>query len=217
MSLTSSLTRCPATVRVLNRVDDFAFLARVISNWHLYSLDREYRAVSIGVLFYDSLTFVNGKLDLQIAMVIRKGSLPDLPVLPPHSMACRHVRWSAWPQHCILQIYNHEFISYIRLAGLALFCCSQFFLTQCDQLSLPQCVYILRAWAFTGATKKSLFLFLPCLFGYFFVLFWYTLNDVVVFEIGFDILGQTGCFRGFPFGYKGHSVSIFEYFPFIYC
>ena len=58
----------------------------------------------------------------------------------------------------------------------------------------PQCLYVLRAYAITGAKRWSLLIYLPCLFGHLFIICWYSVKEMTLWKDVFLILGRTGCF-----------------------
>jgi len=88
------------------------------------------------------------------------------------------------------------------------------------QPCFPQCIFILRAWAFMGAKRVTLVVLVPCLLGYIFLLAWFSLQEMLVFKEAFLFLGpRTGCFKAFPRGYNSYSVyliSICVLQPYLY-
>jgi len=64
---------------------------------------------------------------------------------------------------------------------------------------LPQCIFTLRAWAFMGAKRPMLLIFLPCLFAYIGVVvwaFWYRLRALE----GLFLFGKAACIRELDHG-----------------
>ena len=77
---------------------------------------------------------------------------------------------------------------------------------QLDQPCSPQCLFVLRAYAITGAKRWTLFIYLPCLFGYLFIVCWHTLNEMALWKEAFLILGRTACFRALYDRYGSYFV-----------
>jgi hypothetical protein len=68
-------------------------------------------------------------------------------------------------------------------------------------------------WAFTGAKRPWLLVFLPCLFAYVAFVCWTTWDHLDIFSAAF-LLGNAGCFRGFPNGYNPFSGGVAMFFFF---
>ncbi|KAF8970981.1 hypothetical protein BDZ97DRAFT_1651902, partial [Flammula alnicola] len=72
----------------------------------------------------------------------------------------------------------------------------------------PQCVLIMRAWAFSGRKRTTLVLLLPCLGGYLGLQIWGYATHVNLSRQIFVIFGHTGCFRNQSSNDKEFAVSI---------
>ena len=133
-----------------------------------------------------------------------------MPLLSPPLLASYNVYSTLGPRHGSLQTD-----AYYQCCCLFAICMSftqsraRVGLKQIPfQGSIPQSIYVLRAYAFTGATNVSLAICLSSYCGYLVVVFWFSFEKLGVFEEAFLVLGRTGCFRNFPHRYNNYAVSL---------
>ena len=131
-------------------------------------------------------------------------------------LACRFCPLIFWPAIMYSLLWDHDLgrckpMLVVNAVTFLLFVCplpiprTQ---TEAFQGTIPQSIYVLRAYAFTGATNVSLAVCLSSYCGYIIVVFWFSFERLGVFEEAFLVLGRTGCFRNFPHRYNNYSVSV---------
>jgi len=103
-------------------------------------------------------------------------------------LTCRFLPLIAGPFYLGAYMFDHDLETCQRFL---------FILSTLDVIltCVPHCIYTLRAWAFTGATRLSLLIYLPCLFAYCFVIAWHQLYGVILPTGLFQVLGKTACLK----------------------
>ena len=123
----------------------------------------------------------------------------DLQIWSSLLLAHRHVCLLIGPRRGDLQALSHHRLSSLLVHRTFFFVMHKFTHNFTDpyttnQPCAPQCLYVLRAYAITGAKRLSLLIYLPCLFAYLFFVSWHSLSGVTLVKEVFLISGRSGCF-----------------------
>jgi len=113
-------------------------------------------------------------------------------------LACRFCPLLGWPAVMYALLWDHDID---KCKPMIIINAMVFLLFG----TIPQTIYMFRAYAFVGATNVSLVVCLSSYCGYLAVVFFFSFQKLGVFEEAFWALGRTGCFRSFPHKYNNYS------------